>query len=52
VINTKPNIRGIVDAPLYNRNDNLNKDLNVETVDSVNKKYAKVMNNDFNGTST
>ena len=34
-------IRGIVDAPWYIRNDNLYKDLDVETVDSVIKKYAQ-----------
>jgi len=34
-------LRGIVDAPWYIRNDNLHKDLDVETVDSVIKKYAQ-----------
>jgi len=33
-------LRGIVDAPWYIRNDNLNKDLGVETVDSVIKKVC------------
>ena len=32
---------GIVDAPWYIRNDNLHKDLDVETVDSVIKKYTQ-----------
>ena len=32
---------GIVDAPWYIRNDNLHKDLDVETVDNVIKKYAQ-----------
>jgi len=45
-------LHGIVDAPWYIRNDNLHKDLDVETVDSVIKIMLKVMNNDFNGTST
>ena len=45
-------LRGIVDAAWYIRNDNLHKDLDVETVDSVIKSMLKVMNNDFNGTST
>ena len=34
-------LRGIVDAPWYIRNDNLHKDLDVETVDSVIKKCAQ-----------
>ena len=34
-------LRGIVVAPWYIRNDNLHKDLGVETVDSVIKKYAQ-----------
>jgi len=34
-------LRDIVDAPWYIRNDNLHKDLDVETVDSVIKKYAQ-----------
>ena len=34
-------LRGIVDAPWYIRNDNLRKDLDVETVDSVIKMYAQ-----------
>ena len=34
-------LRGIVDAPLYIRNDKLHKDLDVETVDIVIKKYAQ-----------
>jgi hypothetical protein len=34
-------LRGIVDAPWYIRNDNLHKDLDVETVDSVIKKYVQ-----------
>jgi len=34
-------LRGIVDAPWYIRNDNLHKDLDIETVDSVIKKYAQ-----------
>ena len=34
-------LRGIVDAPWYIRNDNLHKDLDVETVDCVIKKYAQ-----------
>jgi len=34
-------LRGIVDAPWYIRNDNLHKDLDVETVDSVIKNYAQ-----------
>ena len=34
-------LRGIVNAPWYIRNDNLHKDLDVETVDSVIKKYAQ-----------
>ena len=34
-------LRGIVDAPWYIRNDNLHKDLDVETVDSVIKKNAQ-----------
>ena len=34
-------LRGIVDAPWYIRNDNLHKDLDVKTVDSVIKKYAQ-----------
>ena len=34
-------LRCIVDAPWYIRNDNLHKDLDVETVDSVIKKYAQ-----------
>ena len=33
-------LRGIVNAPWYIRNDNLHTDLNVETVDTVIKKYA------------
>ena len=45
-------LRGIVDAAWYIRNDNLHKDLDVETVDSVIKSMLKVMNSDFNGTST
>ena len=45
-------LRGIVDASWYIRNDNLHKDLNVGTVDTVIKNILKVMNNDFNGTST
>jgi len=32
---------GILDAPWYIRNDNLHKDLDVETVDSVIKTYAQ-----------
>jgi hypothetical protein len=32
-------LRGIVDAPWYIRNDNLHKDLDVATVDSVIKQY-------------
>jgi hypothetical protein len=34
-------LRGIVDAPWYVRNDNLRKDLDVATVDSVIKQYAQ-----------
>ena len=34
-------LRGIVDAPWYVRNDNLHKDLNVETVNEVIKKQAR-----------
>jgi hypothetical protein len=34
-------LRGIVDAPWYIRNDNLHKDLDVATVDSVIKQYAQ-----------
>ena len=34
-------LQGIVNAPWYIRNDNLHKDLDVETVDSVIKKYAQ-----------
>jgi cupin superfamily acireductone dioxygenase involved in methionine salvage len=34
-------LRGIVDAPWYIRNDNLHKDLDVETVDRVIKTYAQ-----------
>jgi hypothetical protein len=34
-------IHGIVDAPWYIRNDNLHKDLDMETVDSVIRKYAQ-----------
>jgi len=34
-------LRSIVDAPWYIRNDNLHKDLDVETVNSVIKKYAQ-----------
>jgi hypothetical protein len=34
-------LRGIVDAPWYIRNDSLHKDLDVETVNSVIKKYAQ-----------
>ena len=34
-------LRGIVEAPWYVRNDNLHKDLDVETVDSVIKMYAQ-----------
>jgi len=34
-------LRGITDDPWYIPNDNLHKDLNVETVDSVIKKYAQ-----------
>jgi hypothetical protein len=34
-------LRGIVDAPWYIRNDSLHKDPDVETVDSVIKKYAQ-----------
>ena len=34
-------LRGIIDAPWYIRNDNLHNDLDVETVDSVIKKYAQ-----------
>jgi hypothetical protein len=34
-------LRSIVDAPWYIRNDNLHKDLDVETVDCVIKKYAQ-----------
>ena len=34
-------LRGIVVAPWYIRNDNLHKDLGVETVASVIKKYAQ-----------
>ena len=44
--------RGNVDAPWFIRNDNLRKDLDEETVDSVIKIMRKVMNNDFNSTST
>jgi hypothetical protein len=40
-------IRGIVDAPWYIRNDNLHKDMDMETVDSV---MLKVTNNDYIGT--
>jgi hypothetical protein len=36
-------LRGIVDAPWYNRNDKLYKDLDVATVDSV----IKDMNNAY-----
>jgi hypothetical protein len=32
---------GIVDAPWYIQNDNLHKDLDMETVDSVIRKYAQ-----------
>ena len=34
-------LRGIADVPWYIRNDNLHKDLDVETVDSVIKMYAQ-----------
>jgi hypothetical protein len=34
-------LRGIVDAPWYIRNENLHKDLDVATVDSVIKQYAQ-----------
>jgi hypothetical protein len=34
-------IRRIVDAPWYIRNDNLHKDLDMETVDSIIRKYAQ-----------
>ena len=34
-------LSGIVDAPWYAQNDNLHKDLDVETVDSIIKKYAQ-----------
>jgi len=34
-------LRGIVAAPWYIRNNNVHKDLDVETVDSVIKKYAQ-----------
>jgi hypothetical protein len=34
-------IRGIVDVPQYIRNDNLHKDLDMETVDSIIRKYAQ-----------
>jgi hypothetical protein len=34
-------IRGIVDAPWYIRNDSLHKDQDMETVDSVIRKYAQ-----------
>jgi hypothetical protein len=34
-------LRDIVDAPWYIRNDNLRKDLSVETINSVIKKYAQ-----------
>jgi tRNA U54 and U55 pseudouridine synthase Pus10 len=34
-------LRDIVDAPWYIRNDNLHKDLTVETINSVIKKYAQ-----------
>jgi hypothetical protein len=34
-------LRGIVDAPWYIQNDNLHKDLDVETFDSIIKKYAQ-----------
>jgi hypothetical protein len=34
-------LRSIVDAPWYIRNDNLHKDLDVATVDSVIKQYAQ-----------
>jgi hypothetical protein len=33
--------RGIVNAPWYIRNDNLHKDLDMETVDSVIRMYAQ-----------
>ena len=36
-------LRVIVNAPWYIRNDNLHKDLDVETVDSVTKIMLKVM---------
>ena len=45
-------LRGIVDASCYIRNDNLHKDMDVETVDSVIKKYAQSHDTYFNGTST
>jgi hypothetical protein len=41
-----------VDAPWYIRSDNLHKDLDVETVDSVIKKYAQSHEQQLNGTST
>ena len=44
-------LRGIGDAPWYIRNDNVHKDLDVETVDSVIKKHAQSHEQRLNGTS-
>jgi hypothetical protein len=40
-LTTVPVLRGIVVAPWYIRNDNLRKDLDVATVDSVIKQHAQ-----------
>jgi hypothetical protein len=42
----------IVSGPWYIRNDNLHKDLDMETVDSVTESMLKVTNNDYIGKST
>ena len=44
-------LRCIGDAPWYIRNDNVHKDLDVETVDSVIKKHAQSHEQRLNGTS-